>query len=134
MNDILANLRKLCEEHEKHLSDLRHKINEIDYIPKATALVGKCFKYQENSSMFGFSSRRLKGAYVYKRIIGSDKEYVIVDSFQVNSISKFDISFGDREYVTHFINPALVEISEKQYFKAFNKMIKYIFETGKKEN
>jgi hypothetical protein len=47
---------------------------------------------------------------------------------------RIEISFQDREYVLHFTNTTLIQITEKQYFHAFNKLVKYIFEKGKKEN
>ena len=133
--DLLEGLRKLCEEHERQLQELRQKINEVDYFPKAKALVGKCFRYKGGSGLYGFGigMRARKGVYIYKRIIGSDKEYVIVDTFQMEGIGKIDITFNEKEYVTHFTNNTLVQISEKEYFKAFNKMVKYIAERGDKK-
>ncbi len=135
--DLITNLKKLAEEHEKHLYEIKQKITDLDYIPKAKALIGKCFKYPGGSGFYAFGvSMRLKGktSYVYKRIIGADKEYVIVDSFHVESPAKIDITFHEKEYVSHFTNKGMIQVTEKQYFKAFNKMVKYVFETGKKEN
>jgi ribosomal protein L35AE/L33A len=81
MSDILKNLKKLCEEHEKHLSELKQRISEIENIPKATkakALVGKCFKYPNTYStgfgMFGAVStgRVRRNGFIYKRITDCD--------------------------------------------------------------
>lgn len=131
--DLLEGLRKLSEEHERQLTEIRQKINEIDYIPKAKSLIGKCFKYSGSAGFYGFgvSMRSRKGAYVYKRIIGADKEYVIVDTIQMERPGKIDITFNEKEYVTHFTNKTIILISEKEYFKAFKKMVKYIAERGK---
>ena len=137
MSEIVNNLKKLCDEHEKQLSDLRQRINEIEYIPLAKSLVGSCFKYSSGSvSYFGFGMSRLvkRKSYVYKRITGHDNEYVIVDTFHMEHAGKVEITFGEKEYVTHFINKTLIEITEKQYFTAFNKMVKYIFERGKEKS
>lgn len=135
--DLLEGLKKLCEEHERQLQELRQKINEVDYFPKAKALVGKCFKYPGGASYYAFGIRGrgiTKMSYIYKRIIGADKEYVIVDSIHMESPGKIEIIFHEKEYVTHFYNRGLIPITEKQYFTHFNKVSKYIFETGKKEN
>lgn len=136
MSEIVDNLKKLCEEHEKQLNEIRQRINDIEYIPLAKSLVGKCFKYPSGSSgYFGFpgvSPRMMrKKTYVYKRIIGHSDEYVLVDSFHMEHAGKIEITFGEKEYVTHFINKTIVPISEKEYFKAFHKTQKYIFERGK---
>ena len=133
-DELLDSLKKLCEEHERQLSELRHKITEIDYIPKAKALIGKCFKYKGSIGFYGFGvSKRARGRgpYVYKRIVGVDREYVLVDTFQLEHSGKIDIAFNEKEYVTHFTNNTLIQITEKEYFKAFSKMIKFITERGK---
>jgi hypothetical protein len=139
-DDVLGSLKKLCDEYESQLAGIRNRMNEVEYIPLAKSLVGQCFKYPSSSSYsgFGFGTttarvRSTKRGYVYKRIIGADKEYVIVDTFEVEGSGKIEISFNIKEYVTHFTNSRMIPITEKQYFVAFKKLVKYIFETGKKE-
>lgn len=141
MSNIVDNLKKLCEEHEKHLYDIRQRINEIEYYPLAKGLVGKCFKvpmgYSSGFGFFGTTTAKVRTkntGYTYKRIIGYIKDYVIVDTIEVHRVDKIEITFHEKEYVSHFSNKAFIPITEKQYFNAFNKMVKYIFETGKKEN
>jgi|SRR5665213_2230945 len=138
-DEVLVSLKKLTEEYERQLAEIRHRINEVEYIPLAKSLVGQCFKYPNHSSSyfaFGISSKksRRKKDWTYKRIIGADKEYVIVDTFETEGFGKIEIKFNEKEYVTHFIGNRLIPISEKEYFIAFNKLAKFIFETGKKEN
>lgn len=138
-DDVLDGLKKLTDEYEAQLADIRQRMNEVEYFPLAKSLVGQCFKYPSSSSYngFGFLTNRVRvptrRSYVYKRIIGADKEYVIVDTFEIESSGKIEISFSIKEYVTHFTNSRMVSISQKQYFKAFNKLVKFIHETGKKE-
>src|SRR5579872_1778329 len=141
MNDIVTNLKKLCEEHEKHLTSIRQRINEIELYPQAKALVGKCFKCPlDYTSGFGFfgttvrARRKRNVGAIYKRIIGHLQDYVIVDTLEIHKSGHIEIKIHEKEYVSHFSNKSFIEITEKQYFLAFNKMLKYIFETGKKEN
>lgn len=129
MNDILNNLKKLTEEHEQHLSDIRLKIREIDTIPKAKALVGRYFRY---SGGFGFFGMKRVKSYIYKRVVDTDLDCVLVDSFQIEKSGKIELSYRQRDYTDHFNSKYYDEITEKQYFAAYDKMIKLIKENGKK--
>jgi hypothetical protein len=126
MNDVTKSLQQLCEEHEKQLHELRLRIREIEYVPKAKALVGKCFKYPAN---YGFGG---KVSYTYKRIVSYDKEYVITECFNMNDRGKVELSFDDREYALNFYSKHVVQITLKQYNKAYNKMIKFVSNHGQK--
>ena len=137
MSDIVFNLKKLSDEHEQHLRDIRQKIAEIELYPQAKNLVGKCFKCPigySNYGSFGAPVKIRTTGYIYKRILGYIKDCVIVDTFEVHRVGKIEITFHEKEYVSHFSSKSFILITEKQYFNAFNKMIKYAFETGKKEN
>lgn len=128
MSELVKNLKKLCDVHEQQLSDLRTKIREIDGIPKAKALVGKCFKYQGGFGMFHY-----KKTWGYKHVVASAGEYVFVDNFQVDQkTSNFSIDFSIRESAINFNNQSFTEITRRQYISAYNSMIKRLIKFGAK--
>jgi hypothetical protein len=137
MSEIVDNLKKLCEEHEKQLMEIRDKIAAIDLIPKAKALVGQCYKSPNNYSGyfgFGITARKVgRKSYVYRRIVDYDKEYLIVDTFFQETPLKFEVIFREKHYVSSFVTKTLIPISEKEYFKAFDKMLKFVHMAVKKE-
>lgn len=125
MDDIIKNLKELSTKHEIQLSQIREKLRLLDTLPKARALEGKCFKYKNG---FTFGGRRQ--GWVYKHIIGISGESLLVDTFQMEGPNKIEISFNDVEYVSRFVHPAFVEITKKQYFKQFNKVLKMLKKRG----
>ena len=129
-DEILKNLKKLSDEYEQQLQDLRFKIREIDSIPKAKALVGRCFKLS-SSTQPGFFPSKHKSI-VYKRVVGTDCESVLVDSFQIEHSGKVEIEYSQRGYVDHYVSKYYIEITDKQYWAAYAKMVKIIAVRGKK--
>lgn len=128
MSDIVKNLRKLCDAHEEQLNDLRLKIRELEGIPKAKALVGKCFKYHGGFGMFNY-----KRAWIYKRVVASDKEYIFVDIFQIDAkTSKVEIDYAVRESAAHFGSQNCTEITTKEYVSAYKNMINRLLKLGQK--
>jgi len=134
MGDIVDNLKKLCREHENQIHELRQKIATLELIPKAQSLVGVCFRSPNVYGYFNFGIPNSKRkSYIYRRITGYDKEYVIVDTFFMDHPGKIEILCGERQYVTNFTSKNMIPISEKEYFRAFNKLIKHINATMQKE-
>jgi len=129
MTDIINDLKKLESEHEKQLLEIRLKIRDIDSIPKAKALVGRYFRY---AGGFGFLHAVKVQSYIYKRVIGIDVDRVITDSFQVDKSGHIEIVYGQSDYVDHFTNKFYTEITERQYFAAYKKMLKSVQEHGKR--
>lgn len=118
---IIENLKKLQEEHRKHMDDIHQKITDIDLIPKAKALVGKCFKHK-SGNFFGVHLR----GWCYKHIVGRKGEHLIVDQFETDGPNKIDFSFDRTESVSYFAHGALVPITLKEYNRQFNRIIKII--------
>lgn len=129
MSDIVDNLKKLEAEHEKQLYELRLKIRDIDSIPKAKALVGRYFRY---SGGFGFFNSVKVKSYLYKRVVDVDVDRVLTDSFQIEKSGQIEISYGQTDYADHFSNSYYTEITERQYFAAYKKMLKTIQEHSKR--
>jgi hypothetical protein len=127
---LIENLKKLSGEHEKHLSDIREKIRKLDAIPKAKALVGKCFKYR-NSGGFMFSSSRHNG-WVFKRVVTAIGENVLVDSFTVEGPNHIEFTFASSSYASSFSHTSLVPISKKVYDRQFNRMIKALVQMNRR--
>ena len=125
-DEIIENLKKLSDTHRKHIDDIQTKIRMLDSIPKAQALVGRCFRYP-NSYIFG----GLRKGMAYRRVIGTIHDSLLVDGFQTEGSNKVEFEFSRHEYIGHFAHPSVVEITEKQYFKAFDKMIKLINKAAK---
>ena len=126
MSDLIENLKKLCTAHEKELNTLRDKIREIEYVPKAKALIGKCFKYPNS---YGFGTKRF---WAYKRVVSAKAELLRVDSFQEEVYGKIEINYDSQESAAYFSNRTWIPISEKEYFTAQAKLIKKIIEHNKK--
>jgi len=126
--EIVDNLTKLAKEHQKHMDNIREKVRAIVDIPKAQALVGRYFKYP-NSYVFGGMRRGI----VYKHIVGTVRDSLLVDGFQTDGPNKVEFEFSRHEYTGHFTHSSVVEISEKEYFKAFDKMIKIIAKVAKQK-
>jgi|SRR5579864_3236098 len=127
-DELIENLKKLSGEHEKHLSDIREKIRVLDSVPKAKALVGKCFKYRSGGAfLFG---GRAKG-WTFQHIVSTNGDNVLVNSFSVEA-GKIEFSFGTSSYVNHFSHAAMVQITEKAYNREFNKMIKALILLNKR--
>jgi len=127
MSELIDNLRKLCNEHEKHIIELRDKISDIEYVPRAKALVGKCFKF---ASSTGLNNRK---CWTYKKVIRSKRERLFVDSFHEDPYySKIEFHYGESESVLYFANRSWTEISEKEFLKAHQKLINKIIKNGKK--
>lgn len=126
MSDLVENLKKLCMEHENHIMELRDKIRTIEYVPKAKALVGRCFKY---SNSVGLSNRKF---WTYKRVIRSQEERVFVDSFQEDNCNKIEFRYNDSESAAYFNNRSWAEISVREFVIAQNKLIQKILKNSKK--
>ena len=125
MDDIIKNLKELSNKYEQELSTIREKLRILDSVPKANALNGKCFKYKNG---FTFGGNR-KG-WVYKRVIGVAGENLIVDTFEYEGPSKFEIKFNELEYVSRFNHPAFKQIKPKEYLKQFNLLLRVIKKRG----
>lgn len=118
---IVENLKKLQDEHRKYMDDIHRKITDIEVVPKAKALVGKCFKYR-NGHFFGTYTK----GWTYKHIVACNGEHVIVDQFETDGPNKVDFTFDRTEGVSYFNHAGLVPITLKQYNREFNKMINAI--------
>lgn len=129
MDDIIKNLNDIRTKHENEINKIRDKIRILDSIPKAKALLGKCFKYR-NGFTFGGNRR----GWVYKHIAGVAGENLIVDTFEylAEGPNKFEFSFHEIEYVSRFNHPAFIQISKKKYKTMFNKLVKHIASQGKR--
>jgi hypothetical protein len=119
--DVIENLKKLTEEHEKELCDIREKIRVMDTIPKARVLVGKCFKYR-NTHTFGAPTY----GWTFKRIVGMTPDGVLVDSFTTEGPNRIEFIFNSRESVNMFSSAVILKITEKAYKREFNKMLKVL--------
>lgn len=128
MSELVKNLKKLCDVHEQHLINIRTRIRDIEGIPKAKALVGKCFKYQGGSGMFHY-----KKNWTYKRVVASAGEYVFVDTIEVNlKSSNFEVTFAVSESAVNFGYQSFTEITQKQYVAAYKNVIKCLTKFGQK--
>ncbi len=126
MSELIDNLRILARKYEQQLQDLRGTISQLDVIPKANALLGRCFKYQNGT--FGFRI----GSWTYKRVIGVMADRLLVDCFVIERKGlKVEITYGMIDYVTNFESKHYIEITEKQYMKAHAKMVKQIVQNSK---
>ncbi len=124
-DDVIKNLQELSTQYEKHLAEVRDKIRILDSVPKAQALVGKCYKFR-NSYWYG---RRRKG-WVYKRIIAAVGEHVLSDTFETQGENKYEITFGEIDYVSRYTGTTLKPISQKKYFKEIEAVLKSIRKRG----
>jgi hypothetical protein len=124
-DDVIKNLKELSIAYEKHISEIRDKIRILESVPKAQALVGKCFKYR-NSYFFG---RRRRG-WIYKRIVAAAGEHVISDTFEVQGETKLEVSFGELDYVSRYSNNSLTSISPRTYFKEIDALLKGVRKRG----
>ncbi len=127
MSDIIKNLKELCEQHELHLHKLHQKIRILDTIPKAKALVGKCFKYK-SGFVFGGGNR----GWFYKRVVGISGERVLVDTFTIDGPDKIEITFDVTEYVDHFNHTGLIPITQKTYLRVYKQVLKHLAFRAKK--
>jgi hypothetical protein len=125
-SELVDNLLKLCEAHEDALNELRNKIKLIEGVPRAKALIGKCFKYQNT---YGFGSKKW---WVYKRVTGNQLDRIIIDCFEQDSNGKVEIICGENEYSGHFKSASWIPISEKAYFAAYDKLVKKVISYSKK--
>jgi hypothetical protein len=118
---VVENLKKLQDEHRKHMDDIHKKIEDIEVVPKAKALVGKCFKYR-NGHFFGSYTK----GWTYKHIVSSNGSHVTIDMFETDGPNKVDFVFDRTESANYFNHQALVPITLKEYNKQFKKMINAI--------
>ena len=95
-------------------------------IPKAKALVGKCFKYKN-----GFSFGRGYG-WVYKHVVGVSGDKVLVDMFEMDGPDKIEIIFNRPEYVQHFSYSSFMPITQKKYMKVYKQVLKQLASRMKK--
>jgi hypothetical protein len=127
MSELVDNLLKLCEAHEDALNELRSKIKLIEGVPKAKALVGKCFRCQNT---YGFGSKKW---WIYKRVVDHKLDRLVIDCFEQDSNGKIEILYysGD-EYSGYFNNSTWIPISEKAYFAAYKRLVKKIIKKSNK--
>ena len=123
---LVDNLKKLCNEHEIQARTIRDRIREIEDIPKAKALVGKCYKYLNS---YGFKTRRW---WSYKRVISYSKVNIYVDSFHQDAKGEVEIKYAEIDSSTYFSNRAWTEITEKEYFAAYKRLVNKIIKNSKK--
>ena len=117
MSELLDNLKKLAGMYSKNLSEIREKISTLEDVPKAKALVGKFFKYQN-----GYNAT--EKLWLYKRITKSSGAHIWSDSFQEDSIGKIEFDFDKVDYLNSFYNTSgYIEISEEKYFSEQKKLI-----------
>lgn len=127
MSELVDNLLKLIEAHENQVGELRNKIKLIEGVPKAKALIGKCFKYLNT---YGFNSKKW---WIYKRVTGHVVDHIIIDCFEQDSNGKVEIIYDENEYAGHLSNnSSWIPISEKAYFAAYKRLVKKITKKSKK--
>lgn len=125
--DVIKNLRDLQTKFERELSEISQKIRILDTVPKAKALVGKCFKYKNSYTYSGG-----KRGVIYKRVIGVVGENVLVDWFEIGGFNHINITFNDTEYISYFNNTALIPITRKQYLKIYKQVLRNLATRAKK--
>ncbi len=125
MEDPIKNLRDLSDKYQSQLNEIRNKLSVLYSIPKAKSLDGKCFKYRD---AYQYTGKRI--CWVYKRVIAVVGENLIVDTFQTNRFDRMEIRFNEIEYVSRFDNKSFIQISQKDYFKQFNDMLKMLSKRG----
>ena len=124
-DDVIKSLKDLSNEYEKNLSEIRDKIRILDAVPKAQALVGKCFKSRNSYSY----SRRRRG-WIYKRVIAAVGEHILSDTFEIQGETKIEIVFSEIDYVSRYANSSLKPISLKTYLKEIDALLKVVRKRG----
>ena len=115
MNDdsIIKNLKELADRHMHEYSLVNQKIKQIDHVPKARALVGRCFKYRNTYGNVGW--------WIYKRVVRNKEETVYADEFEDDG-SKIEFNYDRANYIGSFGSWA--EIKPKEYFTAQKRLLK----------
>jgi hypothetical protein len=124
-DDVIKSLKDLSNEYEKNLQEIRDKIRILESVPKAQALVGKCFK-SRNSYSYG---RRRRG-WIYKRVIAAVGEHILSDTFEIQGETKVEIVFGELDYVSRYANSNLKPISLNTYLKEIDAFLKVVRKRG----
>ncbi|MGH7974797.1 MAG: hypothetical protein ACREBR_04680 [bacterium] len=125
--DLVKNLKKLCELHDNELHALRLKIQDIEVTPVAKALVGRCFKWNRGYGMFSYTN-----SMVYKRIKAINGLAVIVDTVQLDKkYDKIELSFNQQESAMNFVSRSVTEVSRREYDKIFVKVLRSIVKLSK---
>jgi hypothetical protein len=127
-DNAIDNLRDLRLKYEQEVNLINNKLSILDAIPKAKALEGKYFKYG-SGPLF---SRRGWNCLSYKRVVGRSKAYLRVDTLLIEGRA-VTVTFGMVEHVSRFASSSLVEITERQYFDAFNSILAHIRKTGRRK-
>jgi hypothetical protein len=114
MSDMLTRLKKLSESMMEEYRKVQSKIQQIEDLPKAKALVGKYFKYK--------GVYHPKDGFIYKRVIGVNGINLVVDSFyNKDHYGKIEFVYNDFGYISEF--NLYTEITAKEYFKAHKKIL-----------
>lgn len=116
-DDIINNLKRLREEHDRQLVDIRTKLHAIETIPKAKALTGKCFKYLNS---FGFKAN----SWIYIHILDVNADgNLIINRFSMEGKGQIDFKFWHHEPSSYFSTSSFVPLTLKQYNKEFNRIL-----------
>jgi hypothetical protein len=127
MDDLVDNLKKLAQQYSIELSKIRDKINSIEDVPKAQALVGKCFKYPNS---FGCNSKW----WIYIRVLSAEDTEVTTDEFEENSNGQIEFNYNcERYYNTYCGNSSYIPISKEEYLKAREALVKKVIKQNKRK-
>jgi hypothetical protein len=125
MNDPIENLKKVAEEYRKNLYEVQDKLRLLVDVPRAKALLGKCFKYLNSYDA------NTKWWY-YSKVIKIEDDSLIIDSFQEAADGKIEFVYNQSAYLNHF-SSSYIPISEEEYFKERKKLLNKMMKRHKKE-
>lgn len=129
MSNVIKNLKKLAKEYQKCVNDINDRIRDLEEIPYAKALVGKCYKVKNNYGM-------KEDSWAYYKITRAKDTTIFMNHFNdnVNGYSR-TVEFGYEEpsYSHRFDSPSCIPITEDEYYKAFDELIKFITQGEKRK-
>jgi hypothetical protein len=126
MSELVDNLKKLVAEYVKQLNEVREKVRVLEEVPKAEALVGKCFKYLNN---YGSNEQW----WLYTKVVRAKDGDIWIDTFQEDFYEKiefeFDMAAGSYSYTG---NSGRILITEGEYKTAQKALLKKVVSKIKK--
>lgn len=117
-DDLIKNLEDLSDQFRKKMNEIDDHLMKIKEIPKAEALIGKCFKI-DNS--------RFTPTWSYYKILSRSSVTMYSEMFSYYPLSDsftFNGSVTNGYYFFDTKTPSVIQITEKEYNKEKAKFLK----------
>ena len=116
MDEHINTLKKLEDKAYKIYNEIRDKVRILEEVPKAKALVGQCFKYEN-------SYNATDSWWLYLMVTRCNQSAIFMDSFQKYSNGKIEFVFDKSHYI-HSLGSSYIPISIEEYDKAKKALLK----------